>query len=586
MASYPEYRGALLTHALHACLPHWDTSVRVLGAQAAAAIVQLDTACVQPSCSEQLKAASSTDSARVHGALLFFSALAHCWLGEGANTADAWPPRMLDAVAQLNARLLDAPGGALVLEAACRVIAAAFALAPDCAQAPLWRIVHAAVVRPERDVHNAVAAALHALRHSAEAATFVQDTLREWGAQPVDTQRCCALAFGRMQGVENEARLRHLASLLCHGADATTRDVETRQNAAISLALVAQEHRELVDQALPGLLTGAADYTVDQRGDVGSWVRSVSVVGLCDVLHTVRVEKLSSAAANATAEPPFSAEHFFSACVAIAAQTTERINSLRSEACTQLVRLAHDYDGSYGGDAYTPPGRQLILEALDGMASVELRDAKAAYPRILRLLKVPPYRRPMLRGVALAIGGSTAEAGTALVAAVRNGDMRFACNVLNNLTNIAAAGARDNRQFVPALLTVHTLLDAGVIEYAAEEPEPILGRVLRLATAHVAQVRSVQRVQTCISITVALLSQPKYMSAAVRHLATFLTHAYPAVRMSTSKQLYLALGERDLGDWAAAAEIEEVLLSTPWAEGTPAELGFAAARISTLWTQP
>lgn len=214
--------------------------MRLLGAQAAAAIVQRDVACVQPSCSEQLKAAASTDSARVHGALLFLGALAHHWLVEDVNTAGAWPPRMLNAVAELNARLLDAPGAPLILEAACRVIAAAFALVPDGAQAPLWRIVHAAVARPERDVHNAVAAALHALRHSADAAIFVQDTLRVWGTLPVDTQRCCALALGCMQGVESELRARHLASLLCHDADVPTRDVETRQNAAASLALVAQ----------------------------------------------------------------------------------------------------------------------------------------------------------------------------------------------------------------------------------------------------------------------------------------------------------------------------------------------------------
>lgn len=74
---HDEYREFLLNHILKITIMHWDSSMRELGSQAAARVIELDLETLGPQSLEQLKKnCKSRDSNTLHGTLLTSAELA------------------------------------------------------------------------------------------------------------------------------------------------------------------------------------------------------------------------------------------------------------------------------------------------------------------------------------------------------------------------------------------------------------------------------------------------------------------------------------------------------------------------------
>lgn len=92
---------------------------------------------------------------------------------------------------------------------------------------------------------------------------------------------------------------------------------------------------EAVSQMLDSLLAGLQDYTTDERGDVGSWVRVACVKGLASFAETLIL--------NAALLPGFRAylpaAKYHELLGGILKQGVERLDNVRQQAGAQFVRL-------------------------------------------------------------------------------------------------------------------------------------------------------------------------------------------------------------------------------------------------------
>jgi hypothetical protein len=111
----------------------------------------------------------------------------------------------------------------------------------------------------------------------------------------------------------------------------------------------------LVEQIIRALLNGLEDYTVDERGDVGSWARLACTKGLGQIAILFLAE--SSLEIN-----KWLPTHTYHEIVAgILKQGVERLNNLRVEAGKQLVTLLKAPHRS-GREAWVPDTEDLFGE--------------------------------------------------------------------------------------------------------------------------------------------------------------------------------------------------------------------------------
>lgn len=83
------------------------------------------------------------------------------------------------------------------------------------------------------------------------------------------------------------------------------------------------------------LLAGLDDYTTDERGDVGSWIRMACIKGLADMSVAV----LGNGVHIPNLESYFPPEKFHDIVAGILKQGVERLDNVRQAAGIQLLRL-------------------------------------------------------------------------------------------------------------------------------------------------------------------------------------------------------------------------------------------------------
>jgi len=99
--------------------------------------------------------------------------------------------------------------------------------------------------------------------------------------------------------------------------------------------LVTDISPEFMAKFLDALLEGLAEYTTDERGDVGSWIRTSWVLGLSTFVQVLF--------AHSKALPKFieyfPPEKYHAAIGGILKQGVERLDNVRQQTGTQFVKL-------------------------------------------------------------------------------------------------------------------------------------------------------------------------------------------------------------------------------------------------------
>ena len=174
----------------------------------------------------------------------------------------------------------------------------------------------------------------------------------------------------------------------------------------------------LVERIIRALLKGLEDYTVDERGDVGSWARLACIKGLGQIVLLFLAE-------DSIEISKWLPSHTYHEIVGgILKQGVERLNNHRVEAGKQLVALL-EAPHKPGREAWAPEDEGLLRELFINIQYVAFtklgcslyyqsrsrddvlegwQEPAWLYPKAVQLLSIERYRISVLRGLVLSIG--------------------------------------------------------------------------------------------------------------------------------------------------------------------------------------
>ncbi|THH31462.1 hypothetical protein EUX98_g2715 [Antrodiella citrinella] len=321
------------------------------------------------------------------------------------------------------------------------------------------------------------------------------------------------------------------------------------------------------------LLAGLQDYTTDERGDVGSWIRMVCIKGLTDVAIVL----LNNGAHIPALPDYFPPSKFHDAIGGTLKQGVERLDNVRQHAGQQILRLLEfqvpDFPGNgqwlIHGDALM---RQLFLsgEEISGW-----HEGSWLFPKAVRLLEIPEYRQKLLSGFVLSVNSRTDSTqrpvSTSLVNYAKSLPTEETAGISYSLPHLAedlvaqcSRNLGSNAVVIPVLQTFNILLEGDAFESIYEDPAKCqsLKAMYSIAARNVSKINNVQRIGACMRILINMLPIPELRPQCIQKLSEFLAHRYPKIRADAAEYLYLILQTKDLG--YDTEEAEDVILETEW----------------------
>ncbi|KAF7365242.1 TFCD-C domain-containing protein [Mycena venus] len=308
VAEHVEYRGFLFDHLLNVTARHWDVSMRRLGAQSLRLICRTDLHTLGPLViARAAKLLESADTADLHGALLALAEIATAYR-ESSLSPEEQEQRLREAFACLSLipeRILLGPRNELVTAAACSLLARTITRAEIDLKAqsavPNWRkLLDFGLKHRSTPVQETAAEAMGAVSQLVDCAVSVNRLIRELRSGGFAVQQ----NLGRVLGIiDYDAfpaclpdALRCLLECVGTSMPGVKLTVEGRRNCYAAIPQILRtvmprlsQHMsaETFNALLDALLIGLEDYTIDERGDVGSWIRIACLRGLtafCEIL--------------------------------------------------------------------------------------------------------------------------------------------------------------------------------------------------------------------------------------------------------------------------------------------------------------
>ncbi|CAM9179699.1 unnamed protein product [Scytosiphon promiscuus] len=383
-----------------------------------------------------------------------------------------------------------------------------------------------------------------------------------------------------------------------------------------------------VEGVLATLLAAAEDYSVDKRGDVGSWCRVEALAGMERLLRlTARAsrgfplanreqsdsseQQPGRAAANArtigrtpasifsqAAERPENAQatedmYLTPSMVervvcAVLKQLSEKLDSVRERAGTVLQKLVLSNDGAIPFVPEIAAVKHAIGHGASGSVGGEVGGATATvgevavnwaspgetFPIVVGLLAVPEYHNSIVAGLVVSVGGLSesvvTQSSKALLRWLR------ACKSARNLRAVAGLALRlvgmfgdakgDPRIVVPLLKTLELLLSNDCFGSLPAEEHPFAELLLTAVASEMKGCRDVRKMCLGASVFVCMLdfSDPA-RARALRNSVLFLGHRFPNVRKTTAEALYLKLlANEEIVEEAVYDEALDILTCTAW----------------------
>ncbi|KAG8991349.1 hypothetical protein FRB94_014621 [Tulasnella sp. JGI-2019a] len=545
VARHLEYRDFLLHHLFDTTLKHWDPAMREAASTAIRRICELDLASLGPS--QVAKAAALTgsiESEEIHGGLVTLAELAMAYKQSQRPELEAYRFEIFKTLSSFPPTTFSRYRNERILEAACKLISGS-------------------ISDQAFDLTGAK--------------TAWQDVIRlAMSHREVSVQQAAADAMRHPHGVVKA--LNCLLNAVDKKSPGFSSNIDARQNAFDALPKILTElgaslSRDLqpllVNRIFEVFLAGLDDYTTDQRGDVGSWLRMSSIRGAVSVVTLYR--QLTQDLDSPEAWLP--SKLFRDIVAGIFKQAAERLDNVRQVAVDGIVGLLQcepmDGPGRWtlqGEDAI----RHELIELADPLKS--WGDGSWTFPKLVHFLVIEEYRQSLLLGFVMSIGsrgeGAAHPASTSLVefavslpATVENG---FSVQSLaQDVLKVMLDNATSNIIFIPTLQTFIVLLEGRILDKVASTSAgvDVLRALLACAVRNMGNAKSAQRVMTAAKLVSGLVGVPAISAEAAKCIPTFLCHKFPKVRTSTAEDLYLAIQSLET---EVDGEVEELLLETTW----------------------
>jgi hypothetical protein len=244
---------------------------------------------------------------------------------------------------------------------------------------------------------------------------------------------------------------------------------------------------------------------------------------------------------------------------ALCQQVTEKIDRVRELAATTLSELLREPLPRIHSHASL---RRLFVYSTepDCLAPADAADflvPYACFPITVRLLSLPAYRRPALRGLSVSAGGMTEStlrgARAALSKHLANAEKRELKLVGEDLLSLLGEHRSEARLSLPLLRMTEQLLEARVLEPLLTPPHgdantaasaPFVGRLYKAMRAAVSpSTKDIAAIMASLTMQVLLLAHARgsLLAELLRAVILLLGHRFPKVRKAAADQLYVHL---------------------------------------------
>ncbi|KAJ1978741.1 hypothetical protein H4R35_001785 [Dimargaris xerosporica] len=622
IAQFAEYTSALLQHLVTITLIHWDAKMRELAADAIALLTPLAPGYAQTTLLPTMLASClAPDLATRHGNLLGAGTMARVLAQEEYDLMNdlSLVAQLRDTPAQLPAIYLSDFGSELTHGALCdylgQLLCAVPLLLDDKVRVQWQRLLEATLGRPEASLHRKACEALYWYyqRFGATDADLARYTTGMRPTQPVETRRghCVALASLPLAG-DSALAAEVIRSTTAVFLDPTLRDqtpVELKQDALFTLQqlfgqLGGQALRIIAsatrDEVVQTLLRALTDYSIDNRGDIGSHVRRAGVelahMAFGYVFDHSPTSTPPSDDASIMLEPPHWEEHHTTLLGLLVRLTFDKIDRLRSLSGQSLQALVYDLprvpmllrlgmcpkdypryvvwptrvlqqarDPATMALATQPPGWALPhLHCLcrvipSPMPGSELWQMPTeGFATMTRMLTCSVYRKDALLGLLVVVGGLTQAlvkpASAALVALTNELPAQSLMSatldrtaIVDTMSELLDAWYHVDRITVPALRALNLLFEADALQDVSTTS---LTRLLHRVRREVHQSRDIPKLTVAIAVASGFVQfSPQIRQRALPWLLHYINHPFPKIRQMAADHLYLTLCVVDgLGD--------------------------------------
>ncbi|SCV68104.1 BQ2448_225 [Microbotryum intermedium] len=575
------YRYALIDHLMTHSFPHYEFGLQSLASQALKLIVSIDPRkLVPPLLRAQIdKLGKTKDPTKLHGVFMSLTGLA---LAARTSPEDS----LVEALDQIYASLVCLPSTLRAFRTPQVLIALYKALTSSLdpriesirsSPNTQWQSLLALASESSSDsVHLASAQFYEAFTRSSIGEVEDQEhvenivaalddrkqTKQAWGAKVLGRW-----AFSKANAVrEKECEIaenivKRLIDFVASEGKLKAGSIEAKRNGVEALATIVCSNvpidKLLVREAYTSILVAFQDYTVDHRGDVGSWVRlsAIHATSLC----------LSSRSTSTTMD-----QKMFDQLVAsLLKQAVGRLDNVRQAAGEVLLDIAEGANG----------GRMKAREAFGSIGSdrQHWRDLSWSSERLLPLLSVPEYRALLLEGSMMAFTRHSSSTPlidfAATLPSLQDDHLTTEYTLEALIEGLVALGRQhlaSNRIFVPVVDALASIVETGLISDANERISSLLKSALNLTSRSLPKIKTAARLTAASKFVVALLPYVAFRALVADQLGVLLSHPLaPWVRQMAADEVMdqISSGTLNLQSEENGERLQEILVQTLWSQG-------------------
>ncbi|XP_047319767.1 tubulin-folding cofactor D [Impatiens glandulifera] len=587
IAQYDGYLHHFIDELIDNKICHWEKGLRELAANALAALVKYDPQYFADSVLEKLIPSTlSSDLCKRHGATLAVGELVfslHQCNHVLSSDKQKHVAGLVPAIEK--ARLYRGKGGEIMRSAVSRFIdciSSAHIHLPEKVKRSLLDTLNENLRHPNSHIQNAAVEALKTFipAYYAKAEDKIAgDILLKYQEQLKDpnaaARRGSSLAIGVLPYQYLVTGWKFLLPKLCTACaieeNPEDRDVEARVNAVKGLVSVCETlaecpecsvyHTEedkmplllfIKNEVMHCLLKALDDYSVDNRGDVGSWVRGAAMDGLerCTYILCKRISKpTSNENENNQTFALFDNNIATNLVGSIVKQAVEKMDKIRETAAKVLQRILHNKK------IFVPyiPYREKLEEIIPNNADIEWGVPTISFPCLIPLLQFSCYSRFVLSGLVISMGGLEdflrKSSLTALLQYLDASVTRKNTNqssrefiLSNDIIWVLQEYKRCDRVILPTLKTIEILMSKKVFLNMEAQTVVFCNGILESLNVELKGTKDFSKLCSSISILGYIASIPCSSNLeAFSRLLTLIGHRFPKIRKASAEQVYLVL---------------------------------------------
>lgn len=567
ISKYEIYRKPLIENLLYKKLRHWDINVRILCADTLALLAPLEPDYFSNEVLDLVLDWCLNDTLDMrHGAMLGLSTIIVSLTKHNITISSERHTKIANIVMAIEkARLYRGKGGGITRQAVSKIIESISTSNLTRSlkhRLRLLRTLDDNIKNPVPDIQLKALKALYPLSRQFicddedEINKVIKETIDKYcnglHDENVAIRQGYAAALGQLPKFILEKKAYEVIDKLCGAIDieedVALRDANTRANATNSLTNVILELysengqitsdnniRYLKDKVIHKYFYAMEDYSTDNRGDVGNWVRTAAMNGLCKILLNILKDDN---------------ELSHKIMCYLVRNSIERISHVREVAVMNMIKIKDSTTNIHD--------LNVINEILDDNEIVSKFGAMTNFDKIIPIvLKSAFYKYSFLEGLIASIGGLdkslsdiTTKGFKAHLAYLD--DNNLIDEFLNVFISLWEAHRNSNRMITPCLKTLDIILRSSN-SMSKLGDKNIIKEILKLTKEATKNSTELSRL-TAISLVLSKIAVLPYdeTKSAWNTLVLLLGKKYPIVRKSTAENIYEQLLFMD-----AASEVQE-----------------------------